>query len=183
MAHGFDIVGIGASAGGLVAFKELVAHLTSTSNKAFVLIQHMDPTFKTLLPEILATNSRIKIIEITHGMSIQENALYVCPSYSDVEVCETFQLKPCKPSRHANIDCLFTSISKIQGSQCVGVVLSGMLNDGSKGITAIKQMGGVTFAQSPETAKYPSMPASAIQTGNVDFVLCAGEIGRMLSIP
>jgi two-component system CheB/CheR fusion protein len=179
--HPFIIVGIGSSAGGLTEIQKIVSELPPLTGMAIVVIQHSNPAFKSNLQEILAAHSNNRVCEISHDMPITDNVVFVAPSGVGIEVREKFKVRPCEPNRSLNIDCLLRSIAETQGNRSAAVILSGLLSDGSEGVRLIKKAGGVTIAQSPETAKYDSMPQSAIDTGCVDFVLSPKEIADHLS--
>ena len=179
--HPFTIVCIGGSAGCLDPAIELVSNLPADSQMAFVFITHHDPAKKSLLPEILARHCAFPVLEITDGLALQPNRLYTCPSSMDAELGAALKLTHCMPDRHSNINCLFESLAKVQGDRSAAVVLSGMLRDGGKGIQAVKEAGGVTFAQDPVLAAFPSMPAHAIATGCVDYVLSPRQIAEYIS--
>ena len=179
--HPFIIVGIGFSAGGLTAIQEIVSGLPPLTGMAIVIIQHFKPKIKSELAQILAQHSNNRVCEISHDMSITENIIFIAPSGVGIEVRKTFKVTPCGPTRSSNIDCLLRSIAETQGSRSAAVILSGLLSDGSEGVRLIKNAGGVTIVQFPETAKFDSMPQSAIDTGCVDFVLSPKEIADKLS--
>ncbi len=178
------VVGIGASAGGLEALSELLRSLPSDITMAFLLIQHLDPKRHSILPELLAKESKVQVIEATDGMKLEPNRVYVMPSNVDIAVTDGhFGLTPrSKSSRpHLPIDIFLESLAKIHGSDAVGVILSGTASDGAMGVRAIRAAGGVTFAQDPETAKFDGMPRHAIESGCIDFVLSPKKIAEELT--
>ncbi len=180
----FPIVGIGASAGGLDAFTQLLAHLPIDSGMAFVLIQHLDPTHKSFLGEALAKATAMPISQPTHGERAQANHVYVSPPKADVSIEHgLFALLPRvvdAPRPHLPIDFFFAALAADRGSQAIGVVLSGMASDGTEGLRAIKAEGGITFVQDPKTARFAGMPSSAIDAGVVDYTLPIADLAMEL---
>jgi two-component system CheB/CheR fusion protein len=178
------IVGVGASAGGLEAFEQLLSSLSTDTNMAFVLVQHLAPTHESFLSELLAKSSRMPVLEVTEGMTVAANHIYVIPPNAQMHINEgVLRLSPLGTggARRMPIDTFLHSLAEDQQSRAIGVILSGTASDGTLGIQAIKAAGGVTFAQDEESAKYGAMPRSAIAAGNVDFVLRPEEIARELS--
>jgi two-component system, chemotaxis family, CheB/CheR fusion protein len=181
----FPVVGIGASAGGLAAFKKLLNAIPEDSGMAFVLIQHLDPDHESLLPEILQKSTEIPVSEVTDKCLFKPNHIYVMPSNKMMDTSDgKLQLAPRpvknKSERILPIDLLFTALSDVYESHAIGVVLSGTASDGTKGLKTIKENGGITFAQSLDSADYTGMPSSAIQAGVVDFILPPKKIPAKL---
>jgi len=182
VSNPFRIIGIGASAGGLEPLTALLANVSTTSGMALIVIQHQTANGQSLLTEILARAAKVRVVEAEHDMEVTPNVVYVSPNKFNLEVRRTLRLMPRNQSnRKQMIDLLFRSIAESQGSRSGAVILSGALSDGVEGIKLIKQAGGVTFAQSPDTTKFKSMPENAIKTGCVDYVRTPEEIGRQLS--
>lgn len=188
MSH-FPIVGIGASAGGLEAFSELLKHIPPKTGLAFVIIQHLDPDRESALPELLSRVTSIPVTEITDRLLVKPDHVYVIPPKSVAEIEDgTLKLRPRSGSiaGHRTIDLFFESLAEDSRERAIGVILSGTASDGTKGLEAIKAEGGITFAQD-DSAKYPSMPKNAIAADCVDFVLSpsgiAGELARIASHP
>ncbi len=178
----FPIVGIGASAGGLKAFTQLLEEIPDDIGMAFMLIQHLDPTKKSLLPETLARTTTLPLIEVTDGIKIKVNHIYVMPSDSFMTISDGILhlIKRKKRSDpHNPIDSFFESLAKNHDKDAIGIVLSGTGNDGTEGLQAIKKSGGRTFAQD-NTAQFKAMPQSAIDSGSVDFTLPPDGIARTL---
>ncbi|MCL5734396.1 MAG: SpoIIE family protein phosphatase [Actinobacteria bacterium] len=174
----FLYVGIGASAGGVEAFRQFLGLLSPTANLAYFLVLHMGDV-KSLLAEILARETPLSVIEVTNDMDIQPNTVYVMPSGSDMTIRGNMlrlNKRATGPARHAPIDTFFRSLADDQGSRAVGVVLTGADSDGAQGLAAIKANGGLTFAQDPDTAAYPSMPRHAVDVRAADFVLPIPQI-------
>ncbi|MHC5824190.1 MAG: chemotaxis protein CheB, partial [Nostoc sp.] len=179
----FPIVGIAASAGGLEAFSELLKHLLTDTGMAFVLIQHLDPKHKSLLSEILARTTKMPVTEVQDGMTVEPNNVYVIPPDTKMILSGgVLQLTPREKvhGKYMPGDAFFTSLAADRGRKAMAVVLSGADGDGSLGLKAIKEAGGVTFAQCENTAKFDSMPNTAVATGNVDFVLPPQKIAEEL---
>lgn len=184
------IVGIGASAGGLEAFTELLSHLRTETGLAYVLVQHLDPTHRSLLSELLGRATPLPVREITDNLLVEANHIYVIPPNCDLAIEHgILRLSPRArnggPAR--SIDHFLRSLAADQKDQSIAVILSGAGSDGAAGLKAVKAVGGVTFAQDEATAKYNSMPRSAVGTGCVDFVLSpekiAAEIARIIVRP
>ncbi len=179
----FPVVGIGASAGGLEAYSELLHHLPEKTGMAFVLVQHLDPKHQSGLQEILARTTGIPVTEVTHGIKVQPDHVYVIPSDTDLSIKGgILQLsdRTLVHGQHIPIDNFFRSLAADAGQRAVGVVLSGMASDGTEGCRIIKASGGLTFAQEESSAKYDSMPRSAINAGVIDFILTPKDIAREL---
>ncbi len=179
----FTIVGIGASAGGLEAFTQLLKTLPVDTGMSFVLVQHLDPAHESQLSEILARATSMRVREATEGLAVEPNSVYVIPPNSNITISSgTMVLTPqVAGTVNLPVDYLFESLAKEQGRNAVGVVLSGTGNDGTEGLKAIKRRGGITFVQTKGTAKYDGMPHSAIASGAADFVPFTGEIGLELA--
>jgi two-component system CheB/CheR fusion protein len=179
----FLVVGVGASAGGLEAFSELLQNLPEEPNMAFLFVQHLQPHRPSLMKELLARVTKLTVQEATQGVRLQPNNVYVIPPDSNMALMDgSLDLSPREEKRGANMpaDHLFRSLAEVQKNLAVGVLLSGGGTDGTLGFHAIKGEGGITFAQDEKSAKYDSMPRSAIMDGNVDYVLPPAEIARQL---
>src|SRR5437773_824936 len=182
-AHPLSVVGVGASAGGLEAFEQLLRSLPNDTGLAFVLVQHLAPKHESMLSELLAKATRMPVVEVTQGMGVQGNHVYVIPPNADMSISDSvLHLSPLSPNRGLRmpIDSFFRSLADTYQSRSIGVILSGTASDGTLGLQAIKALGGVTFAQDEQSAKYSAMPRSAIAAGNVDFVLPPEAIAREL---
>lgn len=179
----FHIAGIGASAGGLEALEELFKNLPADLEMALVVVQHTDPTHETLLPEILAKRTALKVSLIKEGVHLEPGCVYICPSGSLLEFTDhTFHLVPRADAEEKNlpIDRFLRSLATHHKSCAIAVILSGGGSDGAFGLQDVKANGGITFAQDEQTAKFYSMPHSAILTGSVDFVLPPKQIANEL---
>ena len=177
----FPIVGIGASAGGLEAFAQLLSAIPGNTGIAFVLVQHLDPQHESLLTELLTPAAQIPIETVHDGAAVQPDHIYVIPPNTTMELQDGhLRLVAREPGLHLPIDIFFRSLAKVQGSRAIGVVLSGNASDGSLGVRAIKAECGLTFAQDESTARFSGMPRNAIATGAIDFILPPADIGREL---
>jgi len=173
-------VAIGGSAGGLEAITELLQHLSPTLGLAYVYVQHLAPDHESLLTSILAKLTTMPVREAEHEMRLRPNEVYVIPPNRDMEVVDgVLVLMPrrARPHLHLPIDQFFTSLAERQHGGAIAVVLSGMASDGTLGLKAIKLAGGFTFAQD-ESARFQSMPQSAIAEGVVDKVLSPAAIAE-----
>ena len=183
-AKSFPIVGIGASAGGLEAFTQLLGALPVDTGLAFVLVQHLDPKHESMLTTLLARATPLPIHEARDGMHIEANHIYVIPPNTNLAVLHgRLSLMPRTEARglHLPVDYFFRSLAADQQSRAIGVILSGTASDGTEGLRAIKAEGGLTFAQDEKSAKYNGMPHSAIAAGVVDFVLPPEGIAREMA--
>src|SRR5215472_11717489 len=170
----FPIVGIGASAGGFEAFKDLLRDLPEQTGIAFVLVQHLDPTHGSALPEILARVTKLPITQVSDGMVVEPGRVYVIPANTTMLIHDgalRLGARVLTHGQHMPIDEFFRSLADECGNRAIGVVLSGTASDGTEGCRAIKAAGGLTFAQEESSAKFSGMPHSAISAGCVDFVL------------
>ncbi len=176
-------VGIGASAGGLDAFVRLLHNLPEKTGLAYVFVQHLDPEHPSILPELLARSTSIPIVHATDGGRVEVDHAYVIPSNTTMTVTDGhLRLIPRAKGRgpHLPVDTFLKSLADVHGSAAVGVILSGSGSDGTKGIAAIKEAGGITMVQDSGSAQYASMPQHAIDTGAVDFILPPEDIARQL---
>ena len=179
----FSVVGVGASAGGLEAFEQLLKELPADTGMAFVLVQHLAPKHESILSELLAKATKMPVVEVTQGMPVRANHIYVIPPNADMTLDDgILHLSPLNVNRSLRmpIDSFFRSLADTYQNRAVGVILSGTASDGTLGMQAIKAMGGVTFAQDEQSAKYNAMPRNAIAAGSVDFVLEPQAIAREL---
>jgi two-component system, chemotaxis family, CheB/CheR fusion protein len=180
------IVGIGASAGGLVALEQFLRATPADSAMAYIVVQHLDPTQKALLPELLQRITPMPVREATHGMGIAPDSVYVIPPNTELRVVgDKLNLaSPTEPrGMRLPVDVLFSSLASAHGDQAVAVILSGMGSDGTLGLQAIKAVGGLTAVQEPGSAQFDAMPRSAIKSGCADLIAPAEELpGRILAI-
>ncbi|MEM1292393.1 MAG: CheR family methyltransferase [Cyanobacteria bacterium P01_H01_bin.162] len=180
----FPVVGVGASAGGLEAFTELLSHLPIDTGMAFVLIQHLDPNQPSALSEIMARATPMPVSVAADGLAVAPNQVYVIPPNQVMTITAgALRLR----TRHSNevinrvVDIFFASLAQERGNQAIAIVLSGNGDDGTLGIEAIKAAGGITMAQTAASAQSGSMPHRAIATSQVDFVLAPAEMAQTLA--
>jgi len=184
----FPIVGVGASAGGLEAFRQMLGALPVDTGMGFVLVQHLSPTHASMLSEILARTTAMPVMEVRDEPQVEPNHIYVIPP--DRKMCIVkggLRLLPREGlGQLRSVDYFLHSLAEDQGSLAIGVILSGTATDGTLGLQEVKAAGGITFAQD-DTAQQNGMPRSAIASGCVDFVLSpeeiAAELGRIAQHP
>lgn len=178
--HGdFSIVGIGASAGGLEACRKLLAAMPSKTGMAFILVQHLDPNHESMLVDLLSTHTDLTVLQAVNGMRIEREHLYVIPPGSYLSVYHgTIRLSQPQARHGARLpfDFLLNSLAEECKTRSICVVLSGTGADGSIGVKAIKEHGGLIIVQAPEEATYDGMPRNALATGTVDLILPVAEI-------
>ncbi len=179
----FPIVGIGASAGGLEALVAFLRHQPDKSGLAFVVVQHLDPTHKGMLVELLARVTPMKVLQVKDRAKVEPDRVYVIPPNKNLSILRgvLHLLAPTAPhGLGMPIDFFLRSLAADLGSQSIGVIFSGMGSDGTLGLSAIKENGGATFVQDPASAKFDSMPRSAIDAGLADVVAPVEElVGRI----
>ena len=188
--RGFLIAAIGASAGGIEAFSELIRNLPPDTGMAFVLIQHLDPKHQSILTELVSRETTMRVAEVKNGMMVEPNNVYVIPPNATMSIFQhALQLSPREELRgqHMVVDHFMRSLAEDQRNKAIGVILSGSGSDGTLGMSEIQAHGGVTFAQDETSAKYDGMPRSAIAAGSVDYVLppkgIALELARIANHP
>jgi len=180
----FLIVGIGASAGGLEAFTQVLQALPSDINMALVLIQHLDPTYKSLLTELLSRTTRLAVEEVTDGIHVKPRHVYVISPNTTMTISErVLHVTPRVEvdHKHTPIDDFLQSLAQDQKNRAIGIILSGTSVDGIRGLRAIKDEGGITIAQDEKSAKYYDLPRSAVAAGCVDLVLRPPDIAKELA--
>lgn len=180
--NSFPVVAIGASAGGLEAITELLKNLPSDTGMSFIYVQHLSPDHKSMLTEILSKTTNMKVQEIDDMDKIKPDNVFIIPYNKGIEVTDGhIKLIPRSDNSKAiSIDILFSSLAHAQKERVIGVILSGSASDGTVGMKDIKHEGGLTFAQD-NSAKFTSMPQSAIAAGVVDFILSPKEIALELA--
>ncbi|MEX2641332.1 MAG: CheR family methyltransferase, partial [Balneolales bacterium] len=178
------IVAIGSSAGGLEALSKLLINLPDEmQNVAFVIAQHLSPTYKSHLVDLLSKKTSIRVLPVSDGTTVKPGYIYVTPRDREVTLKkDTFVLAQQSVSRgpKPSIDHLFRSLASGRDMNIIAIVLSGSSDDGAEGIRAIKQAEGYTIAQEPQTAKYERMPIAAIDSGFVDYVLSPEDMGGQI---
>ena len=175
----FPIVGIGASAGGLEALEQFLGSVPDSSGMAYVVVQHLDPTQKGMLPELLQRISKIKVFQVKDRMKVKPDCVYVIPPNTSMSILKgvlhLFDPIEARGMR-LPIDFFLRSLADDQKEFAVGIILSGMGSDGSSGIRALKENNGIVLVQEPETARFDSMPRNAIDSGLVDIVAPADSL-------
>jgi len=176
------IVAVAASADDLEAVSELLSALPADYSAAFIVVQHLNAGRERLLAEALAKRTILPVTLAHDGVVAEQDHVYLTPANTTLTMTgRRIRVTPNAGKLHHPGDILFTSLAKERGDSAIGVVLSGGGSDGSLGVRAIKQGGGTTFAQYPGSARFPSMPICAIETGCVGFVLRPNEIARGLT--
>jgi two-component system CheB/CheR fusion protein len=179
----FPIVGMGASAGGLEALEQFFTNMPKDSGMAFVVIQHLDPTHEGVLPELLQRKTDMKVTQVTDHLQVKPNHVYVIPSNKSISILNGY-LHLFEPTEKRGlrlpIDIFFRSLADDQQEKSIGIILSGMGSDGSLGVKAIKEKNGIVLVQDPLTAKFDSMPNSALTSVNVDIKAEANELPAKL---
>jgi two-component system, chemotaxis family, CheB/CheR fusion protein len=185
-AASFPIVGVGASAGGLEALSAFLKALPARTGMAVVVIQHLAPQHESALTQLLSKATSMPVLEVSHGMPVERNHVYVIPPDRIMTIRDgALLLIPRERASvpHHPIDEFYAALARERRTAAIGVILSGSGSDGTLGLKAIKAEGGVTFAQDPKTAAWPAMSTSAISAGAVDFVLppagIAAELARI----
>jgi two-component system CheB/CheR fusion protein len=181
------VVAIGASAGGLQAYTELLEALPATTGMAFVIVQHLAAGHESFLATLLGRITSMPVVEVQDGPRVEPNTIYVIPPNRSMVIDDGhLRLRERDPGIHLSVDIFFNALAASHGPRAIGIVLSGTGSDGMKGIEAIKAAGGITFAQD-ESAQQSGMPHSAVNTGCVDFVMSprqmAIEIAKLASVP
>ena len=179
----FPVVGIGASAGGLEAVTEFIKAMRPDSGMAFVLIQHLPPDHDSLIAEILTRHTKMPVLQVEHGMSIELNHVYVIrPGHTLTMKNGAFHLgeRVEKSGHNRPVDDFFRSLAIEQQERGIGIIMSGMGSNGTAGAQAIKAVGGLCIAQDPESAQFPSMPRHLIEAGYADYILRPADIPDML---
>jgi two-component system CheB/CheR fusion protein len=179
----FPVVGVGASAGGLEAFKKLLQAMPPDTGIAFVFIPHLDPSHQSLMAEQLARWTSMPVAEAQDAMRVEPNHVYVIPPNKYVRLADRglFLDQPVKQRGiRMPIDYFFRSLAEVQREQAICIILSGAGSDGTLGLKEVKGAGGMVMVQQPETADYDGMPRSAIHTGMADFVLPIGQMPNTL---
>ncbi|UJS17718.1 MAG: PAS domain-containing protein [Candidatus Jettenia sp.] len=179
----FPIVGIGASAGGLQAFERFFIHMPSNSGAAYIVIQHLDPTHSSIMADILKRFTDMTVVEVEDRMHVEPNHVYVIPSNKDM-IIQNGMLKLTVPAEphglRMPIDLFLRSLAEDCRERAICIIFSGSGTDGTLGLKAINEVGGVSLVQDPSTAEYSNMPQSAIKTGIVDYILPIEKMPKQL---
>jgi len=174
------VVGIGSSAGGLEALQIMLSNLPEIENCSYVIAQHLSPTHKSMMVDLLARSTNIPVLEVKNGLKIKPKTIYMTPENTDIYVKNSkLYLKTIEQSfgPKPSVNYLLSSLAQNYNKRSIGIILSGTGSDGAYGIRAVKAEGGITIAQAPATAKYDGMPLSAINTGKVDLVIPIDKLG------
>ncbi len=179
------VVGIGASAGGLQPLQEFFGSMPQDSGLAFVIVQHLSPEFKSLMSELLSRHTKMACHRVEHGMPLEPDSIYLIPpkknlAISDDKLFLTDQDLTRGHPLNFPIDIFLNSLAGSLGERAVGVILSGTGSDGTRGVRAINEAGGVVLVQDPESAEFDGMPRSVIATGLADYVLPPRELARAI---
>ena len=179
------MVGIGASAGGLEALSALLPNLPRDLGLSYVVVQHLSPTYRSMLAQLLARETAMTVKDVEDGGQPAPNTVYITPANRNLTIREG-RFRLVEPAREAlpkpSINLFFASLAAQMNDAAIGVILSGTGSDGASGVHAIKAAGGFTFAQEPATAKYSGMPQAAIDTGSVDWILPPERIGQEIAL-
>jgi len=177
-------VGIGASAGGLEALRDFFDHMSADSDAVFIVVQHLSPDFESLMDELLARNTSMSVENVVHGVEVLANTIYLIPPKKNITLvngCLYLSEQVRQGGVNLPIDHFFRSLATDAKHRAVGIILSGTGSDGSRGIKAIKEAGGLVMVQDRESSKFDGMPYNAAQTGTADFVLPPEELAVYLS--
>ena len=177
------VIGIGASAGGLEALEAFFSNIVQELDFSFVVVQHLSPDYKSMMVNLLSRKTKMKVERVTDGMQLRKNCIYLIPPRKNLTVFnaalylndqqDEYELK-------LPINIFFKSLAAEYGNLAVGIILSGTGSDGTQGIKAIKEAGGMVMVQEPSDAKFDGMPTSAINTNVVDYILPASELPSRL---
>jgi len=176
------VICLAGSAGGLEPYLDILRDLPSDTGMSFVIAQHRGPSHPAILPQLLATTTKMLVVQVEQGMLLQPNCVYVMPPRIDMTLERgrfvlKHSLRPTGWPKTINI--FLCSLAKDMRERAVAVILSGLDGDGSAALKTVKDVGGITFAQSD--AKFESMPATAVQTGQIDYFLPARQIAKALA--
>jgi two-component system CheB/CheR fusion protein len=179
----FPIVAIGASAGGLEALAQFLGHVPVGCGMAFVVIQHLDPDHKGMMPELLQRTTLMPVVQAKNRIKVRPDCVYVIPPNADLSILHDslYLLEPIAPrGLRLPIDFFFRALADDRQEQAIGVILSGMGSDGTLGVRAIKERGGLVLAQDPLTAKFDSMPKSIIDAGLAEIIAAAEKLPQRI---
>ena len=176
-------VGIGASAGGLEAIEAFFHHMAPDSGLAFIVVQHLSPDYKSMMVELLSKRTRMTVHRAQDGMAVESDHIYLIPPKQNLTIFKgRLRLEDQEPVRGINlpIDVFLRSLAEDQGERAVAIILSGTGSDGTNGVRAVKEVGGMVMVQDQHSAKFDGMPRAAISTGLADFILPPEEMPRQL---
>ena len=177
------VVGLGASAGGVAPLQQFFTDMNPKSGLAFVVVMHLSPEYESQLPSVLQQKTKMPVMQVTESVKVRPNHVYVIPpnhqlTFEDSTLC---LLPPQQPlGRRVTIDLFFRTLAQAYGHRAVCVIMSGADSDGAIGLKHVRAQGGLTIAQDPKEAEYDSMPAAAIESGMVDWVLPVAKMAPKL---
>lgn len=177
------VVGIGASAGGLEALKILFDHMPPDSGMAFVIVQHLDPTHRSMLTDLISPHTKMMVKEIINGTTVKPDCVYVIPPDRELAISEQRLFLAAMPDERIKrrpIDSFFRSLAEDLKENAIGIILSGTGTEGTLGLKEIKAAGGLAIVQDPETALFDGMPRSAITARVADYIMPPGKIPEKL---
>lgn len=178
------LFGIGSSAGGLEAMRELVAALPMDVPASYVMLQHMSPSYKSVMTELVARQTQLEVEKVTDGVVLRRNVIYITPPNNDIIIADgKLRLLPSSvepPAPKPSINRFLMSLAESYGENAMSIILSGTGSDGANGLQAVHEAGGITITQDNDSAKYDGMPRAAVQTGCVDLVMEPEDIGKHL---
>lgn len=181
--HDLLVIGIGASAGGLEALQDFFKVMPLDTGMAFVVVQHLSPDYKSLMDELLARQTKLRILIIEDGMQVEANTIYLIPPRKNLTLFHSqlfLEDQSLKRGLHLPVDIFFSSLASEMGKNAIGIILSGTGSDGTLGTRAIKEAGGMIMVQDETTAKFDGMPRSSISTGLVDYILPPSQMPEAL---
>ena len=172
------VIGVGASAGGLEALQQFFMHMPGKTGLCFVVVQHLSPDYKSLMADILGKHTEMTVVQAENEMAVKPDTVYLIPPKNNMTIRGgRLYLREFVPGKiNHSIDVFFNSLAAEKKEKAIAVVMSGTGTDGTSGIKAIKENGGLVIIQQPETAKFDGMPRSAINTGLADFILSPEDI-------
>ncbi|WP_052467119.1 chemotaxis protein CheB [Psychroserpens damuponensis] len=180
----FNVVGIGASAGGLKALQNLFRYIPDDTGMSFIIVQHLSPDFKSLMPELLSKFTNMTIHTAKDKLPIKPNCIYLNQRNKNLHIKGSkIYLLEKGPKNNLNlpIDIFFHTLGEEFKEKSIAIILSGTGSDGSRGITTVKEKGGITIAQNPEEAEFDGMPNAAINTNAVDYIKSTQQIAKILT--
>ena len=178
------LIGIGSSAGGLEAVRELVATLPLDVPASYIVVQHMSPSYKSVMAELVGRQTKLEVCSVEDGVTPLPNVVYITPPNNDIIIADG-KLRLLPPSTEPgapkpSVNRFLTSLANDKGENAMGIILSGTGSDGAQGMQEIHDAGGITIAQDNDSAKYDGMPRAAVQTGSVDLIMEPKNIGKHL---
>ena len=178
----FYIVGVGASAGGLEALEKFFGNMSADHPIAFVVVLHLSPDYKSLMVELLSKRAKMSVHQVADGLLVEPNNIYIIPPNKNITIFHQKLYLSDRDSEHIHlpIDIFLESLAKNNGEKAIAIILSGTGSDGTRGVRAVKEKGGMVMVQQPNSAKFDGMPRSAIATKLVDYILPAEQMGPEL---